>query len=128
VVGRVLKARVRAFTTVLTERRGERPADWPDAVRRDDLPSFHAVAAAIDRGRDAVVAANTLPWNSGPFDEGHVDRARGGARGRSRGAPGGLTRRGEAGRRGSVAGQEEAGEGGGGEEEGGDGEESEAHP
>ncbi|RNG36028.1 transposase [Streptomyces botrytidirepellens] len=51
----------------------ERLADWLDAVRQDDLPSLHTLAAGIDRDRDAVIAGLTLPWNSGPV-EGHVNR------------------------------------------------------
>lgn len=56
---------------MLTERQGERLRDWLDAVRRDDLPSLHTLAAGIDR--DAVIAGLTLPWNSGVV-EGHVNR------------------------------------------------------
>lgn len=64
---------VRSFATMLTERRGERLLDWLDAVRQDDLPSLHTLAAGIDRDRDAVIAGLTLPWNSGVV-EGHVNR------------------------------------------------------
>ncbi|WP_406841468.1 hypothetical protein ACICHK_40135 [Streptomyces sp. AHU1] len=39
----------------------------------DGLPTLHALAAGIDRDRDAVVAGPTLPWNSGVV-EGHVNR------------------------------------------------------
>ncbi|WP_406429009.1 transposase [Streptomyces sp. NBC_00147] len=46
---------------------------WLDAVRRDDLPSLHTLAAGIDRDRDAVIAGLTLPWSSGVV-EGHVNR------------------------------------------------------
>lgn len=48
---------VRSIATMLTERRGERLPDWLDAVRQDDLPSLHTLAAGIDRDRDAVIAA-----------------------------------------------------------------------
>ena len=47
--------------------------DEPDAVRRDDLPNLHPLAAGIDRGRNAVIAGLTLPWSSGVV-EGHVNR------------------------------------------------------
>ncbi|MFJ8747499.1 transposase [Embleya sp. NPDC127516] len=47
--------------------------DWLDAVRQDDLPGLHTLAAGIDRDRDAVIAGLTLPWNSGVV-EGHVNR------------------------------------------------------
>lgn len=58
---------------MLTERQGERLPQWLDAVRRDDLPGLHALAAGIDRDRDAVIAGLTLPWSSGVV-EGHVNR------------------------------------------------------
>ncbi|MEU5525128.1 transposase [Streptomyces sp. NPDC047860] len=64
---------VRSFAAMLTERRGERLPEWLDAVRQDDLPSLHTLAAGIDRDRDAVIAGLTLPWNSGVV-EGHVNR------------------------------------------------------
>jgi hypothetical protein len=43
------------------------------AVRKDDLPSLHTLAAGIDHELDAVIAELTLPWNSGAV-EGHVNR------------------------------------------------------
>ncbi|MGI5478688.1 ISL3 family transposase [Streptomyces lavendofoliae] len=64
---------VRSFATMITERQGERVPDWLDAVRQDDLPSLHTLAAGIDRDRDAVIAGLTLPWSSGAV-EGHVNR------------------------------------------------------
>ncbi|MFG3024484.1 transposase [Streptomyces sp. NPDC048254] len=68
-----LTGHVRFFATMLTERQGERLPDWLDAVRQDDLPSLHTLAAGIDRDRDAVITGLTLPWNSGVV-EGHVNR------------------------------------------------------
>ncbi|MGY4907204.1 ISL3 family transposase [Streptomyces sp. 900116325] len=68
-----LTRHVRSFATMLTERKGERLPDWLDAVRQDNLPSLHTLAAGIDRDRDAVTAGLTLPWNSGVV-EGHVNR------------------------------------------------------
>ncbi|WP_461025675.1 ISL3 family transposase [Streptomyces sparsus] len=64
---------VRSFGQMLTERHGERLPRWLDAVRRDDLPSLHTLAAGINRDRDAVIAGLTLPWSSGVV-EGHVNR------------------------------------------------------
>ncbi|MCX4672461.1 transposase [Streptomyces sp. NBC_01381] len=58
---------------MFTEREGERLPEWLDAVRQDDLPPIHTLAAGIDRDRDAVTAGLTLPWNSGVV-EGHVNR------------------------------------------------------
>jgi transposase len=68
-----LTRHVRSFATMLTDRQGEHLPDWLDAVRQDDLPSLHTLAAGIDRDRDAVIAGLTLPWNSGVV-EGHVNR------------------------------------------------------
>ncbi|MFG2133057.1 ISL3 family transposase [Streptomyces sp. NPDC048751] len=68
-----LTRHVRSFAVMLTERQGERLPGWLDAVRQDDLPSLHTLAAGIDRDRDAVIAGLTLPWNSGVV-EGHVNR------------------------------------------------------
>ncbi|MGV9989135.1 transposase, partial [Streptomyces olivaceus] len=68
-----LTGHVRCFAHMLTERQGERLPQWLDAVRQDDLPSLHTLAAGIDRDRDAVIAGLTLPWNSGVV-EGHVNR------------------------------------------------------
>ncbi|WCN05111.1 ISL3 family transposase [Streptomyces sp. M92] len=68
-----LTGHVRSFARMLTERQGERLPQWLDAVRQDDLPSLHTLAAGIDRDRDAVIAGLTLPWNSGVV-EGHVNR------------------------------------------------------
>lgn len=68
-----LTRRVRSFATMLNERQGKRLPEWLDAVRQDDLPSLHTLAAGIDRDRDGVIAGLTLPWNSGPV-EGHVNR------------------------------------------------------
>ncbi|MFG2212788.1 ISL3 family transposase [Streptomyces sp. NPDC048638] len=49
-----LTGHVRSFAQMLTERQGERLPEWLDAVRQDDLPSLHTLAAGIDRDRDAV--------------------------------------------------------------------------
>ncbi|WSQ99038.1 transposase [Streptomyces sp. NBC_01210] len=68
-----LTRHVRSFATMLTERQGERLPNWLAAVRQDDLPSLHTLAAGIDRDREAVIAGLTLPWNSGVV-EGHVNR------------------------------------------------------
>ncbi|MFA3843879.1 VOC family protein [Streptomyces aureus] len=64
-----LTRHVPAFAVMLTERQGERLPDWLAAVRRDDLPSLHTLAAGIDRDRDAVIAGLTLPWSSGAVEK-----------------------------------------------------------
>ncbi|MFE3380245.1 hypothetical protein [Streptomyces anulatus] len=66
---------VRSFARMLTERQGERLPQWLDAVRQDDRPSLHSLAAGIDRDRDAVIAGLTLPWSSGVVEE-HVNRTK----------------------------------------------------
>lgn len=50
-----LTGHVRSFGQMLTERQGERLPQWLDAVRQDDLPGLHTLAAGIDRDRDAVI-------------------------------------------------------------------------
>ncbi|MFC9863043.1 transposase [Streptomyces sp. NPDC127532] len=68
-----LTGHVRSLGQMLTERQGERLPQWLDAVRRDNLPGLHTLAAGIDRDRDPVIAGLTLPWSSGVV-EGHVNR------------------------------------------------------
>ncbi|MFE7113053.1 transposase [Streptomyces sp. NPDC057575] len=68
-----LTGHVGSFTEMLTEHQGHRLPQWLDAVRSDDLPSLHTLAAGIDRDRDAVIAGLALPWNSGVV-EGNVNR------------------------------------------------------
>ncbi|MFD3613292.1 ISL3 family transposase [Streptomyces atroolivaceus] len=68
-----LTRHVRSFAQILTQRQGQRLPEWLAAVRQDDLPGLHTLAAGIDRDRDAVVAGLTLPWSSGVV-EGHVNR------------------------------------------------------
>ncbi|MFJ2235101.1 hypothetical protein [Streptomyces sp. NPDC087859] len=57
----------------LTQRQGEHLPAWLDAVRQDDLPSLHTLAAGIDRDLNAATAGLTLPWSSGAV-EGHANR------------------------------------------------------
>ncbi|MFD3524207.1 hypothetical protein [Streptomyces sp. NPDC058653] len=40
---------VRSFAEILTERQGRRLPEWLDAVRNDNLPGLHTLAAGIDR-------------------------------------------------------------------------------
>ncbi|MER6306659.1 hypothetical protein [Streptomyces sp. NPDC001657] len=47
---------VRSFAQVLTERQGERLPQGLAAVRQDDLPSLHTLAAGIERDRHAVTS------------------------------------------------------------------------
>ncbi|WP_406529213.1 transposase [Streptomyces sp. I8-5] len=68
-----LTGRARSFAQMLTEPEGQRLPEWLDAVRQDDLPTLHTLAACIERDRDAVIAGRTLLWSSGVV-EGHVNR------------------------------------------------------
>ncbi|MFH9087677.1 hypothetical protein [Streptomyces sp. NPDC017673] len=43
-----LTGHVRSFAQMLTEREGEQLPQWLDAVRQDDLPSLHTLAAGIE--------------------------------------------------------------------------------
>ncbi|MGA5219707.1 hypothetical protein ACPCAE_27070 [Streptomyces cinereoruber] len=45
---------------MLTDRQGGRLLERLDAVRQDDLPSLHTLAAGIDRDLDAVIAGFNL--------------------------------------------------------------------
>jgi hypothetical protein len=56
-----LTRHVRSFATMLTGRQGERLPDWLDAVRQNDLPSLHTLAAGIDRDRDPSSPASPCP-------------------------------------------------------------------
>ncbi|MGA4980190.1 ISL3 family transposase [Streptomyces cinereoruber] len=68
-----LTSHIRSFAEMLTQRQGHRLPQWLDAVRSNDLPSLHTLAAGIKRDRDPVIAGLTLPWSSGAV-EGHVNR------------------------------------------------------
>jgi transposase len=60
-------------TNMLTERQGERLPGWIFAIRQENLPSLHTLAAGIDRDRDAVITGLTLPWSSGAVED-HINR------------------------------------------------------
>lgn len=68
-----LTRHVQSFAVMLTQRQGEHLSAWLDAVRQDDLPSLHTLAAGIDRDLSAVTTGLTRPWSSGAV-EGHVNR------------------------------------------------------
>ncbi|MDQ1006770.1 transposase [Streptomyces sp. V4I23] len=42
-----LTGHVQSFATMLAEPQGRRLSEWLDAVRKDDLPSLHTLAAGI---------------------------------------------------------------------------------
>ncbi|KPI18363.1 transposase IS204/IS1001/IS1096/IS1165 family protein [Actinobacteria bacterium OK006] len=43
-------------------------ARWIVQVRAVDLPHLHAFTRGLDRDRDAVIAAFTLPYSNGPTE------------------------------------------------------------
>lgn len=68
-----LTGHVRAFAQMLAQREGERLPQWLQAVRCDELPALHTLAAGLERDLDAVIAGLTLPWSSGAVER-HVNR------------------------------------------------------
>lgn len=65
-----LPAGVRDFAELLTPGEGNADAlsHWIAEVRADDLPHLHAFTRGLDRDRDAVNAALTLPYSNGPTE------------------------------------------------------------
>ncbi|WP_045559966.1 transposase, partial [Streptomyces sp. FxanaA7] len=65
-----LAAHIADFAQLLTPR--EENADglsrWIVQVRTTDLPHLHSCARGLDRDRDAVIAALTLPYSNGPTE------------------------------------------------------------
>ncbi|WP_280275299.1 transposase [Nocardia wallacei] len=64
---------VRAFATIMTERRGRDLERWMAAVDADDQPALHSFVRGLRRDQDAVTAGLTMAWSSGAV-EGHVNR------------------------------------------------------
>ncbi|MGW4720933.1 ISL3 family transposase [Nocardia sp. NPDC004260] len=69
----VLADHVRAFATLMVQRRGRELEAWMTAIDAADLPPLHSFVRGLRRDLDAVTAGLCLPWNSGPV-EGHVNR------------------------------------------------------
>jgi transposase len=61
---------VGGFAKLLTPCAGnaDRPSRWIVAVRSADLPHLRAFTRGLDRDRDAVNAALTLPHSNGPTE------------------------------------------------------------
>ncbi|MFI9415229.1 transposase [Nocardia gamkensis] len=68
-----LVSHVRAFATMMVQRRGRELERWMAVVDRDDLPALQSFVRGLRRDLDAVTAGLSLPWSSGPV-EGHVNR------------------------------------------------------
>lgn len=65
-----LAASIRDFAKLLTPREGnaDRLSRWIVPVRAANLPHLHAFTRGLDRDRDAVIAALTLPYSNGPTE------------------------------------------------------------
>ncbi|SNT58219.1 ISL3 family transposase [Actinacidiphila glaucinigra] len=65
-----LAALIADFAQFLTPREGNAGglSDWIVQVRTTDLPHLHSFARGLDRDRDAVIAALTLPFSNGPTE------------------------------------------------------------
>jgi transposase len=65
-----LAAHIADFAQLLTPREGnaDRLSRWIVQVRATDLPHLHSFARGLDRDRDAVIAALTLPYSNGPTE------------------------------------------------------------
>lgn len=65
-----LAATIRGFAQLLMPRAetADGLSRWIVQVRAADLPHLHAFTGGLDRGRDAVIAALTLPYSNGPTE------------------------------------------------------------
>lgn len=65
-----LAAAIENFAQLLTPREGNSDglSRWIVQVRTTDLPHLHSFARGLDRDRDAVIAALTLPYSNGPTE------------------------------------------------------------
>ncbi|MFJ6637106.1 transposase, partial [Streptomyces sp. NPDC091376] len=61
---------IRDFAPLLTPHTGNADAltRWATQVRGADLPHLHAFTRGLERDRDAVNAALTLPYSNGPTE------------------------------------------------------------
>ncbi|WP_220295243.1 ISL3 family transposase [Streptomyces sp. MBT84] len=65
-----LASHIADFAQLLTPREGNAGglSRWIDQVRTTDLPHLHSFARGLDRDREAVIAALTLPYSNGPTE------------------------------------------------------------
>jgi transposase len=65
-----LAAHIADFAQLLTPREGNTDglSRWILQVHATDLPHLHSFARGLDRDRDAVIAALTLPYSNGPTE------------------------------------------------------------
>lgn len=65
-----LAAHIAALAQLLTPREGKADelSRWIGQARATDLPHLHSFTRGLDRDRDAVIAALTLPYSNGPTE------------------------------------------------------------
>nr|WP_086018991.1 ISL3 family transposase [Streptomyces viridosporus] len=65
-----LATSIRDFAELLTPcpENADRLSDWIAQARAVDLPHLHAFTRGLERDRDAVIAALTLPYSNGPTE------------------------------------------------------------
>jgi transposase len=64
---------VRAFATLMTERRGRDLENWMTAATASGEPALQSFVTGLRADQDAVTAGLTLRWSSGSV-EGHINR------------------------------------------------------
>jgi transposase len=68
-----LTGHVRAFATLMTERRGRDLEEWMTAAAASGEPALQSFVTGLRADQDAVTAGLTLRWSSGSV-EGHINR------------------------------------------------------
>ena len=58
---------------MLRDRHKDKPEFWLQAAKESEVSELRGFAAGLERDRDAVTAALSMPWSNGPV-EGHVNR------------------------------------------------------
>lgn len=61
--------------SLLAARAVEALEPWLQQADTSDLPSFHTVARSFRQDADAIIAARTTPWSTGPV-EGQICRVK----------------------------------------------------
>ena len=63
---------VEAFLHMVRERTGEQQLEaWIKEVEASQLEAFASFVTSLQQNKDAVLAALTLPWSTGPKDRTH---------------------------------------------------------
>jgi transposase len=64
---------VEKFLQMVREHTGEQLDAWLKEVEASHIEAFKSFVTGVQQDKDAVLAALTLPWSTGPL-EGHVNR------------------------------------------------------